>query len=123
MAQSDPGIVFRSKRFRLYPEHLEFIRNDILGEELRTYPIEGISQMLKGIGPGPKQVILSSLTDKKAMVVRDMLTTLDSQPTGPEFAQARREFLDHLYSKYAQGGATFIDNIFKSTDGGASSAA
>jgi len=123
MAQSDPGIMFRSKRFRLYPEHLEFIREDILSEELRTYPIEAVAQMLKGMSANAKQVVLQSLTEKKSLVVRDMLSTLDSQPNGPEFAMARRSFLDQLYSKYAQGGTTFIDNIFKTTNSGASNAA
>lgn len=122
MAQSDPGIIFRSKRFRLYPEHLEHIRNDILQEEFRAYPIEAIAQMLTGTPRSIRDGIVSNLTEKKAHVVRDMLATFEAQPNGPEFASARREFLNYLYEKYAQGGAVFIDNIFKNSADGSAAA-
>jgi hypothetical protein len=123
MAQSDPGIIFRSKPHRLYSEHLEYIRDDVLSEELRSYPIEALSQMLKGMAPTSRDQVIACLTQKKAMVVKDMLATLEAQPNGPEFAVARREFLDFLYEKYAQGGGVFIDNIFKASGSADSEAA
>jgi|GEM_PF-1383396 len=123
MAQSDPGIIFRSKRHRLYQEHLEHVREDVLSDELRSYPIESLSQMLKGMAPAVRDHVIACLTEKKAMVVQDMLSTLETQPKGPEFAESRREFLDFLYEKYAQGGGVFIDNIFKTSSGSSAAAA
>jgi hypothetical protein len=73
--------------------------------------------------PSSKDQIMSCLTQKKAVVVSDMLTSLEAQPNSPEFAAARREFLDLIYAKYAQGGGVFIDNIFKPTSDAGSAAA
>jgi hypothetical protein len=78
--------------------------------------------MLKGTPREVRESIISSLADKKSMVVRDMLSTFESQPNGPEFASARRDFLNYLYEKYAQGGAVFIENIFKSSADGSAAA-
>ena len=113
MAESDPGIVLRSKRFRLYPEHLNYLRHSVLEEELRSYPIEAIAEMMKGLNHAVREAIVGALTEKKALVVGDMLTTLEQAPNGPENADARRAFLDSIYEKYSHGGADFIDNIFE----------
>ena len=113
MAEADPGILMRSKRFRLYPEHLAQVRRSVLEEEFRSYPIESIAQMIKGLNEDVRNMIISSLTEKKAMVVEDMLVTIEQAPNGPESAAARRDFLDTLYDKYAQGGVEFIDTIFE----------
>ncbi len=115
MVASDPGILLRSQMHRLYQQHLASIRGDILEEELSTYPIEGIARLMKGMDEETRDAILSNMSQKKGMVLVDMLDTMRALPDGPEYAESRRDFLDYIYGKYSQGGKSFIKNIFKSS--------
>lgn len=117
MVDSDPAIIERSKRFRLYPEHFEQIKQEILEEEFRAYPIEAIANVLKGMSANLRPYVFSALTEKKALVVEDMLNSLEQAPNGPEYAEARRSLLDEIFHKYASGGSEFIDSIFKRGSG------
>jgi hypothetical protein len=123
MLDSDPDLEARAHRHRFYPVHLANIDATILKEELRTFPVDDIAKMLRGIHPTIEKRILSLTPERKAIVIQDSLDALRTQPIVPEYAEVRRYFLDTLFEKYVGTNQDFAGNLFSGSSGGGYNAA
>lgn len=112
---NDKGIEARSRKYRLYPEHLRHMRADILRDEIGGQSPDQIARILRGLDQGIVSHIVSILSDKKAQIVRHNLEEMASHTMTGENSAARREFLDHIYQRYIADSKEFADSIFNKT--------
>jgi len=108
----DETVLERARPFRIYPQHLAELREDILREEIANRSGEEIAKLLRGLNSNVQDNVFSVLSEKKQAQVESILEELSEGTMTREFADSRRQFLDYLYNKYIAGNTAMLNEFF-----------